>query len=119
MHRPEVFLTICIEMPLILFIKIRILPITRKLYRTGSTTCRSGKGRKIHFMEYHAIENADAWEKIQDVLIDRVKAGVEVRVFYDDIGSISFLNHDFTRQLEALGIACRVFNPLFRVSIYF
>ena len=33
MHQPEVFLTICIEMPLILFIKIRILPITRKLYR--------------------------------------------------------------------------------------
>lgn len=69
------------------------------------------KAEKFIFMEYHAIENADAWEKIQDVLIDRVKAGVEVRVFYDDIGSISFLNHDFTRQLEALGIACRVFNP--------
>ena len=69
------------------------------------------KAEKFIFMEYHAIENADAGEKIQDVLIDRVKAGVEVRVFYDDIGSISFLNHDFTRQLEALGIACRVFNP--------
>lgn len=62
-------------------------------------------------MEYHAIENADAWQKIQTVLAERVQAGVEVRVFYDDMGSISFLNHDFAKQLEALGIACRVFNP--------
>ena len=69
------------------------------------------KAEKFIFMEYHAIENADAWQKIQDVLAERAKAGVEVRVFYDDMGSISFLNHDFAIQLEALGIACRVFNP--------
>ena len=69
------------------------------------------KAEKFIFMEYHAIENADAWQKIQTVLAERVQAGVEVRVFYDDMGSISFLNHDFAKQLEALGIACRVFNP--------
>ena len=46
----------------------------------------------IHiFMEYHAIEDAEAWHKIQDVLEERVKAGVEVRVFYDDMGSIGFI----------------------------
>ena len=44
-------------------------------------------------------------------MAERVQAGVQVRVFYDDMGSISFLNHDFAKQLEALGIACRVFNP--------
>ena len=69
------------------------------------------KAEKFIFMEYHAIENADAWQKIQDVLAERARAGVEVRVFYDDMGSISFLNHDFAKQLEALGISCRVFNP--------
>lgn len=46
------------------------------------------KAEKFIFMEYHAIENADAWEKIQDVLIDRVKAGVEVRVFYELVPSV-------------------------------
>ena len=40
---------------------------------------------------YHAIEDAEAWHKIQDVLEERVKAGVEVRVFYDDMGSIGLL----------------------------
>lgn len=39
------------------------------------------KAEKFIFMEYHAIENADAWQKIQTVLAERVQAGVEVRVF--------------------------------------
>lgn len=69
------------------------------------------KAEHFIFMEYHAIENAESWKQIQDVLVDRVKAGVEVRVFYDDIGSIAFVNKDFARSLEKLGIKCRVFNP--------
>ena len=63
------------------------------------------------FMEYHAIEDAQAWHKIQRVLEDRVKAGVEVRVFYDDMGSIGFINTDFIKKMENVGIHCRVFNP--------
>ncbi len=62
-------------------------------------------------MEYHAIEDAEAWHKIQDVLEERVKAGVEVRVFYDDMGSIGFINTDFVKKMERIGIHCRVFNP--------
>ena len=42
---------------------------------------------------------------------ERVKAGVEVRVFYDDMGSIGFINTDFVKKLEFAGIHCRVFNP--------
>ena len=69
------------------------------------------KAEKFIFMEYHAIEDAQAWQKIQNVLEERVKAGVEVRVFYDDMGSIGFINTDFVKKLELVGIHCRVFNP--------
>lgn len=69
------------------------------------------QAKSFIFMEYHAIENAESWRRIQDVLEDRVKAGVEVRVFYDDMGSIGFVNKDFARSLEKVGIACEVFNP--------
>jgi len=51
-------------------------------------------------MEYHAIEDEYAWSRIQTVLEERVKAGVEVRVFYDDMGSIGFVNLSFARKLE-------------------
>ena len=69
------------------------------------------KAQKFIFMEYHAIEDKESWHRIQMVLEERVKAGVEVRVFYDDMGSIGFINTDFVKKLEAVGIKCMVFNP--------
>ncbi len=62
------------------------------------------KAQKFIFMEYHAIEDAEAWHKIQSVLEERVKAGVEVRVFYDDMGSIGFITTDFVKKMERIGI---------------
>lgn len=69
------------------------------------------KAEHFIFMEYHAIENAESWHGIQEILEERVAAGVEVRVFYDDMGSIGFINTDFVDLLESRGIRCRVFNP--------
>ena len=43
-----------------------------------------------------------------------------MRVFYDDLGSIGFINGDFIKRLEADGIHCRVFNPMLPiVNIFF
>ncbi len=70
------------------------------------------KAQHYIFMEYYAIEEASAFERLKDILAKKVKEGVEVRLFYDDIGSISFINVDFIRRMEALGIQCRVFNPV-------
>lgn len=67
--------------------------------------------RHFIFMEYHAIEDAESWREIQDILEEKVKEGVEVRVFYDDMGSIGFINTDFVKRLESKGIRARVFNP--------
>ena len=63
------------------------------------------------FMEYHAIEDKESFGRIREVLADRAAHGVEVRLFYDDMGSIGFINTDFVKRMEALGIRCRVFNP--------
>ncbi len=64
------------------------------------------------FMEYFAIEDAESWAKVQDILEKKVKEGVKVRVFYDDLGSIVFINHDFAEKLKKVGIECRIFNPV-------
>ena len=70
------------------------------------------EAKEFIFMEYHAIEDAESWHSIQDILEEKVKEGVEVRVFYDDMGSIGFVNTDFVKRLRAKGIRARVFNPL-------
>ena len=68
------------------------------------------KAEKFIFMEYHAIEDAESWHAIRDILAERVKAGVEVRVFCDDMGSLGFINMDFVKRTMSYGINCRVFN---------
>ncbi len=64
------------------------------------------------FMEYHAIEEAKSFAMLRDVLARKAAQGVEVRIFYDDVGSIGFINLDFIKRMNALGIACRAFNPV-------
>lgn len=70
------------------------------------------KAKKFIFLEYHAIEDGPSFKMMKDVLIQKAKEGVEVRIFYDDMGSIGFINKDFIRQMESYDIQCRVFNPL-------
>lgn len=70
------------------------------------------KAERFIFMEYHAIEEKTAFERLFEVLSERAAAGVEVRLFYDDIGSIWFIDHDFIRRMEEAGIEARVFNPM-------
>ena len=66
---------------------------------------------KFIFMEYHAIEDGEAFHGLEEILVQKAKEGVEVRLFYDDMGSIGFINTDFIDRMEKLGIRCRVFNP--------
>lgn len=73
------------------------------------------RARHFIFMEYFAIEDAESWKGIEDILVEKVEEGVEVRVFYDDFGSIGFITTDFARKLESKGIRCRVFNPMIPV----
>ena len=67
------------------------------------------KAQHFIFMEYHAIEDSIAWQGIEDILAERAAAGVEVRVFYDDMGSIGFVDTAFAKKLQQRGIQCRVF----------
>ncbi len=70
------------------------------------------KAKKFIFMEYHAIEDAESFQKIEKVLEEKVNEGVEVRLFYDDIGSAVFIDKSFQKKMIEKGINCRVFNPM-------
>lgn len=72
--------------------------------------------RRFIFMEYHAIELSQCFLEIEAILAERAKAGVEVRLFYDDVGSFAFINPQFVKRMKALGIQCQVFNPLIPVA---
>ena len=77
------------------------------------------KAERFIFMEYHAIEDTEPWRGIEDILSAKAKEGVDVRVFYDDMGSIGFLSKPFAKRLQSKGIQCRIFNPLMPVMNVF
>ncbi len=70
------------------------------------------RAEKFIFMEYHAIEDREAFGELAEILADRAVHGVEVRLFYDDVGSLGFVSQQFLRKMQARGIQCRVFNPV-------
>ncbi len=63
------------------------------------------------FLEYFVIADGKMWSEIQSILLDKVREGVEIRVIYDDIGSLGRVNVKFYKQLKKLGIKCVKFNP--------
>lgn len=73
------------------------------------------KAEKFIFMEYFIIECGVMWNDILDILQDKVKNGVEVRIIYDDIGSIGTLPSSYCNTLKKLGIKCVKFNPFYAV----
>lgn len=88
-----------------------------------SDTCRAldamleelSKAEHFIFMEYHAIEDKEAFGRIKNVLAERASKGVEVRLIYDDMGSVGFINPEFIKKMKNLGLQCRVFNPIMPV----
>lgn len=70
------------------------------------------KAKKFIFLEYFIIGEGQMWQGILDILEQKVKEGVDVRVMYDDVGSIRSLPNKYDKFLESKGIKCVVFNKL-------
>ncbi len=69
------------------------------------------QAKKFVFMEYYIIESGYMLNRILEILERKVQAGVDVRLIYDDIGSIGTVPKDFAKAMEAYGIKCRPFQP--------
>ncbi len=70
---------------------------------------------KYIFLEFFAINEGVMWSEILDILVQKAEEGLDVRVIYDDMGTIKNLPAHYNRTLEAEGIQCVVFNPMIPV----
>ncbi len=68
------------------------------------------KAEKYIFMEFFIIGEGEMWRSILDVLARKAAAGVDVRLMYDGMGCLTRLPHSYPKEMEKLGIRCRVFN---------
>jgi len=70
------------------------------------------KAEKFIFLEYFIIKDSSMWQQILDILIQKVDAGIDVRLIIDDFGSMKLFTNRYIRKLRAKGIKIVRFNPL-------
>ena len=69
------------------------------------------KAEKYIFLEYFIISPGIFWDSMVEILKEKHAAGVDVRVIYDDVGSLNTLPMNYARKFETeTGIPCCCFN---------
>ena len=63
-------------------------------------------------MEYFIIEEGEMWNQTLELLKEKARQGLDVRVIYDGVGSMFTLPLDYDEQLRAAGVKCYAFNAL-------
>lgn len=70
------------------------------------------KAEKFIFFEYFIVNHGEMWNSILEILEEKAKKGVDVRVMYDDLGCLSTLKSSYPKELDKKGIKCVAFNKL-------
>ena len=70
------------------------------------------KAEKFIFFEYFIVNHGEMWNSILEILEEKAKKGVDVRVMYDDLGCLSTLKSSYPQELKKKGIKCIAFNKL-------
>ena len=70
------------------------------------------KAKKFIYLEYFIIEEGKFWNSILDVLKEKAKQGVDIKVTYDDIGCMSTLPGNYSKQLKKYGIEATPFSRM-------
>lgn len=67
---------------------------------------------KFIYAEYFIVENGVMWDAMVEIMARKAAQGVDVRVMYDDFGSLSTYSAHDLAELQGKGIQCVRFNPM-------
>lgn len=70
------------------------------------------KAQKYIYMEFFILAEGYMWDEIHKILRKKVNDGVEVKIIFDDFGSIKRQHKDFITKLREEKIEVSVFNPI-------
>lgn len=74
------------------------------------------KAEQYIYLEYFIIQSGKFWDALVDIMAQKVTEGVDVRVMYDDLGSIGTFSVVDIIELSKKGIKCIPFNPFLFVK---
>ena len=70
------------------------------------------KAKRFIFLEYFIISKSYMWDRILEILLIKAEEGVDVRLIFDDIGSLGLFTAPYVAELRAKGIKIIRFNPI-------
>lgn len=70
------------------------------------------KAEKYIFLEFFILAEGEMWDQIHEVLKRKAQSGVEVKIIFDDFGSIKRQRKGFVSRLKQEKIEVAVFNPI-------
>ena len=70
------------------------------------------KAEKFIFLEFFILRSGKMWDGEEQILRRKAAQGVDVRLIYDDFGSLLGLPSDFVIRMEKAHIRCIPFNPV-------
>lgn len=69
------------------------------------------RAEKYIYVEYFIIQPGKFWDSLTDIMAQKAAEGLDVRVMYDDLGSIGSYSLSNIIELSKKGIRCIPFNP--------
>ena len=68
--------------------------------------------QKFIFMEYFIVNEGKVWDDLLEILTQKAKEGVEIKLLFDDFGTLYINDKYFREDLRARGIELCIFNPI-------
>lgn len=68
--------------------------------------------KEFIFLEYFIIDLGNMWDSILHILIEKANQGLDIRLIYDDFGTLTTFEPGYKKTLEKHNIKVAVFNPL-------
>lgn len=84
-------------------------PLGEDMFERMKEEMRNAK--EYIFFEYFIINQGYMWDSILEILVQKAKEGLDVRVVYDDLSGSFTLPRKYDKTLEKMGIKCGIFRP--------
>ena len=90
-------------------------PTGKELFAAMLESLREAK--KFVLMEYFILAGGKMWRELLKLLLEKAEEGVQIKIIYDDFGSIFSLPPRYARYLESLheNIRCHAFNKVYPI----
>ena len=90
---------------------VQYYPIGEKMFEDIKKELQ--RAEKFIFMEFFIINSSSRmWKEIFDILKQKARQGVEVRVMYDGMGCVGIVPSGYDEVVRRQGIKCRIFSPI-------